>query len=236
VTARRKSAESAAPKAKDSRSRIAPAGETKGSRPKAARRPGKAVQKPESNGHVAQHGEPPISSMPGDDQRAGVAARPGTPSKAARSDQAERVFLSLFEALDAHAKSQGIGHVAQDAQFEWGESVNQELHPDLAFISFDRWAAYRHVPKGLTWHVVPELVVEIIRGSEQTEPISAWIEDYFHAGVNRVWVVYPDQLKVHDHDSLDSSRVLDLNQSLDGGSIMPGFQMPVKALIARRDS
>jgi hypothetical protein len=99
--------------------------------------------------------------------------------------------------------------VAQDAQFDWGETGNQELHPDLAFVSFDRWAAYRHVPKGLTWHVVSDLVVKIIRGSEQTEPISAWLETYFHAGVNRVWVVYPDQLKVHDHDSLSSSRVLD---------------------------
>ena len=38
-----------------------------------------------------------------------------------------------------------------------------------------------------------------------------------------MWVVYPDQLKIHDHDSLSSSRVFDHNQSLDGGSILPGF-------------
>src|SRR5208337_37353 len=28
--------------------------------------------------------------------------------------------------------------------------------------------------------------------------------------------------KIHDHDSLSSSRLLDRNQSLDGGSILPG--------------
>jgi len=107
----------------------------------------------------------------------------------------------------------------------------KSFNPDLAFISFDRWAAYRHVPKGLTWHVVPDLVVEIIRRSEQTEPISALLDHYFRAGVNRVWMVYPDQLKIHDHDSLSSARVLDRDQSLDGGSVLPGFQLPLKELL-----
>ena len=158
---------------------------------------------------------------------------PETQRKAVRSTRAEEIFLSLFEALEAHAKSQGIGQVAQDAQFDWGETGNQELSPDLAFVSFERWAAYRHVPKDLTWHVVPDLVVEIVRESEETEPISMWLEQYFHAGVNRVWVVYPDQLKIHDHESLSSSRIIDRDQTLDGGTILPGFQMPVKAMAAR---
>jgi hypothetical protein len=51
------------------------------------------------------------------------------------------------------------------------------------------------------------------------------------AGVNRVWVVYPDQLEIHDHDSLSSSRVLDRNQSLDRGGVLPGFQLPLKELL-----
>ena len=121
--------------------------------------------------------------------------------------------------------------MAKDAQFAWGETGNQELHPDLAFVSFARWAPYRHVPRDLTWHVVPDLVVEIVRGSEQTEPISTWLDHYFQAGVNRVWVVYPDQLQIHDHDSLASSRVLDHDKVLDGGSVLPGFRLPLKELL-----
>jgi hypothetical protein len=46
-----------------------------------------------------------------------------------------------------------------------------------------------------------------------------------------VWVVYPDQLEIHDHDSLSSSRVLDRNQSLDRGGVLPGFQLPLKELL-----
>ena len=208
-----------------------PADGTKTSRRRPAGTHQGEVRKPESNGHVTEHAGATALSSPGDETATAEATTPGTQRKAARSQQAERIFLSLFEALDAHAKSQGIGHVAQDAQFDWGEAGNQELQPDLAFISFDRWAAYRHVPKGLTWHVVPDLVVEIIHRSEQTEPISALLNHYFRAGVNRVWMVYPDQLKIHDHDSLSSARVLDRDQSLDGGSVLPGFQLPLKELL-----
>ena len=78
-------------------------------------------------------------------------------------------------------------------------------------------------------------MVEIVRGSKQTQTISEWL-DHYAPGVNRVWVIYPDQLKVHDHDSLASSRVLDHNQTLEGGAILPGFQMPVKALIPEQES
>ncbi len=191
-------------------------------------------RKPDANGHVdrrpktAKHAEPVNGMAP----EATTNTSPATVGKTARSPQAEQVFLNLFEALEGHAKSQNLGHVVKDAQFDWGEIENPDLHPDLAFVSFERWAAYRHVPKDLTWHVVPDLVVEVVRGSEQTEPISSWLEHYFHAGVNRVWVVYPDQLKIHDHESLSSSRVLDRNQALEGGAILPGFQMPLKALLA----
>ena len=40
-----------------------------------------------------------------------------------------------------------------------------------------------------------------------------------------------DQLEIHDHDSLSSARVLDRDQSLDGGSALPGFQLPLKELL-----
>lgn len=235
ASARRKTVEASATKTKSSARKVEPAAGTKTSRRSSpAMHKGKA-RKPESNGHVAMHSAATAIPKPENEIAPAAESAPGTQRKAGRSPQAEQVFLSLFEALDAHAKSQGIGHVVQDAQFDWGETGNQELSPDLAFVSFDRWAPYRHVPKELTWHVVPDLVVVIVRGSEQTEPISTWLDHYFHAGVNRVWVVYPDQPKIHDHDSLTSSRVLDREQTLDGGSILPGFQMPVKALIAREN-
>ena len=118
----------------------------------------------------------------------------------------EQVFVNLFESPSPMRNPRASAMWSRTHSLAWGETGNQNLHPDLAFVSFDRWAAYRRVPKGLPWHVVPDLVVEIVRESEATKPISAWLESYFQSGVNRVWVVYPEQLKVHDHDSPSSSR------------------------------
>ena len=64
----------------------------------------------------------------------------------------------------------------------------------MAFVSFDRWAPYRQVPRTLTWHVVPDLVVEIVGESEEAEESDTRLNDYFRAGVTRVWVVHTHEL------------------------------------------
>src|SRR5208283_2379741 len=107
--------------------KLVPAAGTKTSRRIPAGTHQGEVRKPESNGHVAEHAGATALSSPGDETAKAAATTPGTQRKAARSQQAERIFLRLFEALDAYVKSQGIGHVAQDAQFDWGEAGNQEL-------------------------------------------------------------------------------------------------------------
>ena len=136
----------------------------------------------------------------------------------------------LRDALEAYARDHGQGQVAGDTQLDWGDVETKTLNPDLAFVSYERSAPYRHVPKSLTWHVVPDLVVEIIRKSEQTEQISLWLDAYFRSGVRRVWVVYPDHSKVHDHELLSSARMLDREDAIDGGDILPGFRLAVREL------
>jgi Putative restriction endonuclease len=145
------------------------------------------------------------------------------------SEQTDRISSALFQALESHATAYNLGHVAREGQFDWGEVENPNLRPDLAFISFDRWAAYRNVPTALTWHVVPDLVVEFLTEDEKTEEFGTRLDDYFKAGVGRVWVVYPD-LRIFDYQSPSEYQILHRDQTLDGGSTLPGFQVPIKEL------
>jgi len=148
-------------------------------------------------------------------------------SAAPRSESESQIVQRLFSALDECAKSRGMGHVAQDALFDWGESTEQELHPDLAFVSFERWAPYRHVPTPHIWHVVPDLVVQVKRKSEPADRLGSCLECYFQSGVRRGWVVDPDKGKIHDHESPSSARALGHGQVIDGGEVLPGFEFPV---------
>ena len=145
------------------------------------------------------------------------------------SVQTDQISSALFQALESHATAHNLGHVAREGQFDWGEVENPNLRPDLAFISFDRWAAYRNVPTTLTWHVVPDLVVELVTEDEKTEEFGTRLDDYFKAGVSRVWVVYPD-LRIFDYQSPSEYQILNRDQSIDGGTMLPGFQLPIKEL------
>jgi hypothetical protein len=193
---------------------------------------GRAARFASPEGRSAQRSEP-----------AGAGASASTPaaspaaSKPSRSDSEDMMFQRLFANLDAFARQHNHGQVVADQQFEWGlgEEVDTTgLNPDLAFVSYERWAPYRNVPRGHTWHVVPELVVEIVRESEHTLPIGSWLDAYFRSGVRRVWVVYPHQLKIHDYESLSTSRVIDRKDQLDGGDVLPGFRLAVRDLAEAR--
>ncbi len=221
--------------------------DSKTSSTKGKRTPAQGSHAKAAHRKSAAHAHQPDGRQKGTNGRAGgMAVRPtGTKSRVKSREtqggrdlrrnqqegsvQPDRISSALFQALETHATTHNLGHVARDSQFDWGEVENPNLRPDLAFISFDRWAAYRNVPTALTWHVVPDLVVEFITEDEKTEEFGTRLDDYFKAGVSRVWVVYPD-LRIFDYQSPSEYQILNRDQSLDGGTMLPGFQLPIKEL------
>lgn len=151
----------------------------------------------------------------------------GEPS--GRIDQiGARIAAYLYSSLDSHARTNRLGRVTGPTRFDWGEIQSHELHPDIAYVSFDRWAPYRNVPMSLTWHVVPDLVVEILRDSRAVDEVETRLHDYFHAGVNRVWVVHPQDFKIVDYQSPSACRTLQFDECIDGGTLLQGFQLPLR--------
>ena len=56
------------------------------------------------------------------------------------------------------------------------------------------------------------------------------IDDYFASGVRRVWVIYPLYAKFYDYESPTSVRILTRYDTLGGGEVLPGFQLPLSEL------
>lgn len=48
---------------------------------------------------------------------------------------------------------------------------------------------------------------------------------YFTAGVERVWVIYPSQSQVYVYSSPTSNTILAANEELDGEHLLPGFRL-----------
>jgi Uma2 family endonuclease len=55
----------------------------------------------------------------------------------------------------------------------------------------------------------------------------------FQVGVRLVWLVDPDTRTVRVFTAADQSILLDSDQMLDGGDVLPGFALPLAQLFAR---
>ena len=136
----------------------------------------------------------------------------------------------LDHTLGPFARANGLGRVSTETMFNLEPGARNNRRPDLAFVSYDRWPRTRRVPKGASWDVVPDLAVEVVSPSNKAVEIVTKTEEYFRAGVRLVWVVFPEEQFVQVWDSSSSCRVVRVGQSLEGGDVVPGFQLSLAEL------
>jgi Uma2 family endonuclease len=143
----------------------------------------------------------------------------------------ESVFASSLQNLMGPiAESNGLGRVATETLFLIDRARNLKRRPDLAFVSDQRWSLMRPVPRTEAWDVVPDLTVEFISQTNNADQVAIKIEEYFQAGVRVVWIIYPVTSKVYVYTSPTSVAILQLGDELDGGEVVPGFQVALSTL------
>lgn len=103
--------------------------------------------------------------------------------------------------------------------------------PDVAFVSWDNIPPDADPATPMPdW--VPSLAVEVISRSNTRGEMQRKLKDYFTAGVELVWYVSPKEKVVRVYTSEDDCQTLTEDDSLDGGSVLPGFQLSVRELFA----
>jgi Uma2 family endonuclease len=136
----------------------------------------------------------------------------------------------LFGLLQRWPGLDGYGCLVSETLFLLNSSSGLKYRPDLAFVSFDRWARNRPVPREEVWDVVPDLAIEVISASNLATKVILKIRDYFSNGVRCVWVLYPAEELVYVYDSPTIVRGLTRSGILDTSAILPGFQLPLDQL------
>jgi Uma2 family endonuclease len=106
--------------------------------------------------------------------------------------------------------------------------------PDVAFIAWDR-APGRKMPTAPVPHLVPNLVVEVLSASNTPGEMAAKRQDYFGAGVEIVWEIDHETRTVAVFTSPTDLRTLTASNALDGGTVLPGFQLPLGELFGELD-
>lgn len=136
---------------------------------------------------------------------------------------------ALAEFLAPYVLNNKLGMVFIEMLFVLDADQELKRRPDLAFVSYDRWPAST-IPRAEAWDVVPDLAVEIISRTNSAEAVDDKTIEYLRAGVRQVWVVYPDSGRVYIYRSATDVNIIERDDELDGGDLLPDFRLQIQSL------
>ena len=137
--------------------------------------------------------------------------------------------------LTNRAKAGRLGRVDVEGLFLIPRPDDTSRRPDVAFVSYQRWARETALPEGAAWPIVPDLAIEVVSPNDHAEAALDKIREYFEAGVRQVWAVYPELRVIHVFESFTTIRVVAGDGVLEGGEVVPGFRLPMATLFEDLD-
>jgi Uma2 family endonuclease len=102
--------------------------------------------------------------------------------------------------------------------------ANERYSPDFGFTA----QAKKPRPTGELYDSAPpDLVVEVLSPSNRERDMRIKIGNYVSVGA-MVWLVDPEARRVEVYAPGQPVKVLGIGDTLDGGTVLPGFALPVK--------
>ncbi|MBI4674240.1 MAG: Uma2 family endonuclease [Chloroflexi bacterium] len=145
------------------------------------------------------------------------------------SEEHGTIAGNIFAALHNFVRKNKLGKVyAAETGFILSHEPDTVRAPDAAFVAATRLGA--RVRRGGFFEGAPDLVVEVASPSESAEDIQDKVIDYLSAGTRMVLYLHPRSKTITVYRSLDNIRVLTLNDTLDGGDVLPGFRVTLEEI------
>jgi Uma2 family endonuclease len=139
----------------------------------------------------------------------------------------------LIEMLNAFVRPRNLGLVSgADGMMRLFPGLIRI--PDVAYASWDRLPGGRRSGAAIP-DLVPDLAVEVLSRSNTKSEMKRKRHDYFSAGVRLVWQVDPEMRTVEVYTSKSRFKCLTELDRLDGGALLSGFELAVRALFAELD-
>jgi Uma2 family endonuclease len=104
------------------------------------------------------------------------------------------------------------------------------LGVDAAFVSHERLAAVEDIDKFFPF--APDLAIEVMSPSNTQREMEEKTALYFGAGARTVWIFNPKKKTVAVYASPSDVRILSEQDTLDGGEVLPGFNLDLSRLFA----
>jgi Uma2 family endonuclease len=101
--------------------------------------------------------------------------------------------------------------------------------PDVAFASWNCFPD-RKRPRAPIPQLAPDLVVQVLSKGNTKREIARKLGEYFDVGVRVVWLVDIRKRAVGVRTAVDQSVLIENGQTLEGGTVLPGFTLRLDEL------
>jgi Uma2 family endonuclease len=104
--------------------------------------------------------------------------------------------------------------------------------PNVSFLAWNHFPG-RVLPSGAILGVAPDFVVEILSPTNTPREMERKRREYFGGGARLVWELDPEARRMRVYTSADQFTEIGEEGTLDGGAVLPGFTLPLRAWFER---
>jgi Uma2 family endonuclease len=142
-----------------------------------------------------------------------------------------RITVRLTEPLAKYVREHQLGQVyAAETGFKLKSNPDTVRAADIAFVRRQRLEVLGETES--FWPGAPDLAVEVNSPSDTVREVEKKVMEWLEFGARTVWVVSPKMNTVTAYRSLTEIVVLTEKDTLDGGDVVPGFQIRIAEIFA----
>jgi Uma2 family endonuclease len=104
--------------------------------------------------------------------------------------------------------------------------------PDVSVVFWDKLPG-KMLPDDAVLRLVPDLAIEVISKGNTKGEIARKLREYLLAGVQQVWIIHPKTQSAEVYHATGRRKRIGPTQSLSGGDLLPGFEVPMAKLFER---
>ena len=138
------------------------------------------------------------------------------------------IAAALIEFLGAYVRRHKLGHVTGEAGL-MRLAVGLVRIPDVAFVASGRFPGGKF-PREPIPSLAPSLAVEILSESNTAREMKRKVKEYFSAGTDLVWLIDAHARTAKVFETSTRSTEIGRDGTLSGGSVVPGFSLPMRKL------
>ena len=140
------------------------------------------------------------------------------------------ISADIHGSLHPYVRANNLGRTRiADPGFILEREPDSVRAPDVAFVRRERIEAIGSTV--FFWPEAPDMAIEVVSPNDRYTEVNEKVADWLAAGTRMVVVVNPRNRTVNVHTA-DSTITLAMGDTLDGGDVVPGWQMPLTDIFA----